>query len=91
MDGDVVSNDTDTWRVNLLFPRPHDAAVTLQINGVSKATEASHSQCFADSAYGTPVITGTACSDIVPLRTFYLQLDLQVATSWAGSISWMPF
>ena len=91
VDANVVSNDTDTWRPALSFMIPATQSTTTLALGASTATEAVHYFSFAPGEYATPAIVGVANVDVAVPRRFYINLNLQTATSWEGIISWYAY
>lgn len=88
VDADVVSNDTDTWRLRIGIKKPHDGAVFFYANTGSQSTEGTKVLGFVDAAQGS---SGGTDVNISMHPVFYIQLDLTTATSWDGSISWRAF
>jgi hypothetical protein len=92
-DGDVVSNDTQSWRINLVTIRPHDGSFQAIAFGETNSTEADHDVSFCPGEYANPAASAITIGnkDVPVPRTFYIQLDMMSATSWAGSLSWWAY
>lgn len=90
-DANVVSNDTETWKVALQVMIPATGTLTTVGLGTERATEALHLNGFGSGEYGTPAMTGVSHIDVALPLVFYINLNLVTATSWEGLISWVSY
>jgi len=91
VDADTVSNDTDTWSIDLAVVKPDSLAKVVVDSTASQATEGDKSFGFVPALMGADTGAATGDIDVFVPKQFYLVLNLGTATSWAGSISWVAF
>ncbi len=90
VDADVVSNDTDTWDIDILIQKPHDLAFVALDSSGSQSTEGAKSFGFSPALLSADN-GATTQIDVSMHPVFFIRLDLGTATSWDGSISWRSF
>jgi hypothetical protein len=101
-DSNVVSNNTDTWVIEILRARPVDMMAVVAATSSALATEADHSVGFhplLQHAVSMPAGAAHEEVDAVIPATFYIRLNINTgvdgtggtATSWDGTLSWVAF
>jgi hypothetical protein len=92
VDADAVSNDTDTWRTDILIYSPHGEANISWANTTEASTEGDKTYSYANMLLATTIGASTEEIDVAfPVGEFYIQLNLNSASTWAGGISWIEF
>ena len=91
-DANVVSNDTDTWTIEILRARPVDMVAVVVATTGSQATEGDKSYGFHPLLmHAVSASTATEEVDVVVPNMFWIKLNLGTATSWDGTLSWVAF
>lgn len=90
VDADTVSNDTDTWQIDILMVKPDNASTMVLGSSAEQSTEDAFSFGFLPALQSADSGAG-ADTDVSMQDWFYIRLTLGTATSWAGSISWREF
>ncbi len=85
----VLPLATSTWNVRILEHRPHDDTVREVHAILDESSEGDTVFLFAPSGFTYGTATQTINGEI-PAQ-FFIELNLNAATSWDGSISWKPF
>jgi hypothetical protein len=92
VDADAVSNNTDTWRTDILIYSPHGEANISWANTTEASTEGDKTYSYANMKFATTIGGSTEAIDVAfPVGEFYIQLNVNSATTWAGGISWIEF
>lgn len=89
VDADVVSNDTDTWRLIYQHKKPHDVALTTIANATQQSTEGD--KVFSLNRGTVLPQVSTINANLHPPAELFITLDLVAATSWDGSISLLVY
>ena len=92
-DADVVSNDTDTWQIDIIFYQPHDNTLRIAHAVATQTTEGNKYFIIGPAGWDDIGVQPAPTANIVGNLPdpFYIQLKLGTATSWDGSISWRKF
>jgi hypothetical protein len=99
-DSNVVSNDTDTWIIEILRARPVDMMTVVAAASSALATEADHSVGFHPLLqHAVSMSTATEEIDATIPAVFYIRININTgvdgtggtATSWDGTLSWVAF
>jgi hypothetical protein len=91
-DSNIVSNDTDTWAIEILRARPVDMVAVVAATSSALATESDHIVGFGpDDRNAVTMSTATEEIDATIPRMFWIRLNLGTATSWDGTLSWAAY
>jgi hypothetical protein len=91
-DSNIVSNDTDTWAIEILRARPVDRVAVVAATSSALATESDHIVGFGpDDRNAVTMSTATEEIDATVPSTFWIRLNLGTATSWDGTLSWAAY
>jgi len=88
-DANVVSNNTDTWTIEILADRPVDRVAYIVATTGSQATEGDKHYGFhplLEAAVSTS--TATEEIDVIMPTIFWIKLNLGTATSLDVTLSW---
>jgi hypothetical protein len=91
-DANIVSNDTDTWTIEIMRARPVDRVAVIAATSSALATESDHIIGFGpDLRNAVTMSTATEEIDATVPSTFWIKLNLGTATSWDGTLSWAAY